>query len=784
MLDKRFSQAIEEKWQKEWERRGTYTFRGLDERPTYAIDTPPPFTSGELHMGHTLSYAYFDFVARYKRMQGFNVYYPQGWDTQGFPTETKVEKKCGRLPCDIFREKCREWTAQMIERMKDTMVKLGFSPDWEHQYLTMDREYHRKVQLSLHLMYDKDMVYRSEHPVFWCYKCNSALAKTDTEDLERETMLNHILFKGPGGEDLVIATTRPELMYACVAVMYHPEDERYKNLEGKKATTALGKEVPVLPDRDVDKEYGTGLLMVCTFGDKQDIVWAYRHKLPIISILDNRGKLTGTGEFDGLKPKEAREKIIEKFREEGKIIKQEKTSQVIKVHDRCKAPVEYALSKQWFADITKHRDEIKKMAREIRWVPEFGINYLDDWADSVEWDWVISRQRHFGTPLPFYHCPECGKTAKADELPFYPEKAPEKTCSCGGKMKPEESVCDCWVDSSITPLMVAGWPDREGWERMYPNALRPQGVEIIRTWAFYTIYRSGIGITGKKPWDVVLLNGNVLAPDGRKMSKSLGNVISPAELLKQYPADALRQWAAMSGAMAKDRPFSYEDIKFAKSFLNKVWNAAKFVQKSLEGYEGPAPPLSDVDKWILESLNKAIEECTDAMENYEFHRCARKLHDFFWHDFCDEYLEYVKYRIYGEDAEAKKAAQYTLREVLYSFIKLLAPISPHISEEIYHGMFKSPEGEDTINFVPWPKLSERFPKEYEKVEQMRELISKIRQAKAAAKISQGAEINLYSPETGLPGGMLEEVKNITRIVEIREGEFKVEKVEEEKEKEA
>lgn len=776
MLAKRFNTEIEEKWQGEWERRGTYTFNGLDEREPYSIDTPPPFTSGELHMGHALSYAYFDFVARYKRMRGYNVFYPQGWDTQGFPTETKVEKKYGRLPRKEFREKCEEWSAQMIEKMKESMIKLGFSPDWKHQYRTLDKDYHRKVQLSLHIMYDKGMVYRGEHPVFWCYKCHSALAKSDTEDLERETILNHIKFTGPDGEDLIIATTRPELMYACVAVMFHPEDERYVHLEGKEVTTALGKKVKVIADKDVDKEYGSGILMVCTFGDKQDIVWAYRYKLPIISILNEHGKLKGTGEFDGLKPKDAKEKIIEKFESEGKLVKQEKLPQVVKVHDRCKTPVEYALSMQWFSDITKHKDEIKELARKVKWFPEFGIHYLDNWADSVEWDWVISRQRHFGTPIPFYYCEKCNATEKSDSLPFYPESAPEKECKCGGKMKPEESVLDCWVDSSITPLIVAGWPDREGWERMYPTSLRPQGVEIVRTWAFYTIYRSGLGVTGEKPWDSILLNGNVLAPDGRKMSKSLGNVISPMELLKEYPADALRQWAAMSGAMAKDRPFSYEDIKFAKSFLNKVWNASKFVQGSLEGYDGSKPGnLGTVDKWMLESLNLAIEECTLAMEGFEFNRLMRKLHDFFWHDFCDDYLEYVKYRMYGDDSESKKAAQYVLHETLFSFLKLLTPVSPHICEEIYHELFNGKEG-DTITFAPWPKVGERFREEYEKAAPMRELISKIRQEKSASQLSQGAGIILTSPKTGLGQELLDEVKKITRTKEIREGEFGIEKV--------
>ncbi len=775
MLEQRFTSAIEEKWQKKWEEDHTFRFDESSPKPIYSIDTPPPFTSGELHMGHSLSYSYFDFVARYKRMQGFNVFYPQGWDTQGFPTETKVEKKYGRLPREEFRQKCVEWSELMIAKMHESMVRMGFSPDWARQYRTMDPTYHETVQKSLHLMYDKEMIYRGEHPVFWCYKCRSALAKTDTEDLERETILNHVIFTGPKGEDLIIATTRPELMYACVAVMYHPSDERYTHLEGKEITTALGKKVKAIPDKDVDKEYGTGLLMVCTFGDKQDIIWAYRYKLPIISVIDSHGKMTGAGEFNGLAPAEAKLKLIEKLKAEGKIVKQEKQQQVVKVHDRCKTPIEFALSHQWFADITKHREEVKEMAKQIEWVPSFGISYLTDWVDGAEWDWVISRQRYFGTPIPFYYCEKCGHTAKADSLPFYPDKAPEKKCPCGGMMKAEESVLDCWVDSSITPLIVAGWPNK-GWEKFYPSSLRPQGVEIVRTWAFYTIYRSGVGITGKKPWDTVLLNGNVLAPDGKKMSKSLGNVIQPTELLKEYPADALRQWAAMSGAMAKDRPFSYEDIKFAKSFLTKIWNAAKFMEKSLEGYDGSKPELRAVDKWMLESLNLTIEECTDAMERYEFHRCIKRLQDFFWHEFCDDYLEYVKYRIYGTDEDSKRAAQYVLSEVFYSFLKLLAPISPFIAEELYQEMYKAREGH-SICFAPWPKVSARFSGDYQKVSGMREIVSAIRQFKATNRLSQGAEMEKLTVRyhTEISAELIEEIKQIARVKELKmeKGELEV-----------
>lgn len=775
MLQKSFDSRIEEKWQRRWQEEGTYSFNPSGGKPLYSMDTPPPFTSGELHMGHVLSYAYFDFVARYKRMNGFNVFYPQGWDTQGFPTETKVEKKYGKLPPSEFRKKCVEWTEEMIAKMRDSMVKMGYSPDWRYQYRTMDPEYHKKVQLSLLRMHGKGMVYRAKHPVYWCTRCRSALAKTDTEDVERTTALNYFIFTGPDGEPLEIATTRPELMPACVAVMFHPEDGRYRHLAGKTVTTALGKEVPAIADKDVLKDFGTGLLMVCTFGDKMDVIWAYRHRLPVVDSISPAGKMQNTGIVDGMSVEEAKKAVIEMLKGKGRLVKQEQLAQTVKVHDRCKHPVELLPSFQWFADITRHREEIKRLAEQIEWVPSFGIHYLYDWADSVEWDWVISRQRVFGTPLPFYYCEACGSVRPCgeDELPFSPERAREHRCACGSTMKPEACVCDCWVDSSITPLVIAGWPEADA--PLYPSSLRPQGVEIVRTWAFYTIYRSGLALTGKPPWKTILLNGNVLAPDGKKMSKSLGNVIQPTELLKEYQADALRQWAAMSGAMAKDRPFSYEDIKFAKTFLNKWWNAARFIENALKGFSGKRPArLKKVDKWMLERLNIAVEQATEAMEKYEFHSAVKLLQNFFWHDVCDDYLEYVKYRIYGEDAESKEAAQFVLQAVLYDFIKLMAPFTPHISEELYSEMFPGKEGK-SVHLASWPKPGERFPGEAIEVEQLRALVSAVRQHKASSKLSQATWLSRASitlPKRMHPE-LVDEFKNIARVreVEAREGEF-------------
>ncbi|MCI0503562.1 valine--tRNA ligase [Candidatus Micrarchaeota archaeon] len=776
MLQQRFERNIEERWQKLWEEEGTFRFDETDNtKPVYSIDTPPPFTSGELHMGHVLSYSFIDFVARYKRMRGFNVYYPQGWDSQGFPTEVKVEKKFGRLPQVQFREKCIEWTREFIARMRAQMQQMGFSPDWRFEYRTMEPEYHRKVQLSLIRMYANKLVYMSKYPVYWCPKCVSAIAKAELDDLEKDGTLNYVKFGGPDGEELVVATTRPELLHACVAVMFNPADERYKRLEGKRITTPLGKEVPAIGDKDIDKEFGTGLVMLCTFGDKMDVVWMHRYKLPMIEGIDRYGKLLDAGEFTGKKVEEAKKLMLEKLEREGKVVKKEPLKQTVKVHDRCGTAIELITSLQWFADIRSTAKNIKAMAGRIGWVPDFGISYLIDWVESAEWDWVISRQRVFGTPLPFYYCEKCLATAAADEdgLPFYPEKAKHKPCSaCGQPMKPETSTCDVWVDSSITPLIISGWPDDEArMQKLYPASLRPQGVEIVRTWAFYTIFRSGVALTGVPPWKQILLNGNVLAPDGKKMSKSLGNIVSPSDLLRDYPADAIRQWAALSGAMAKDRPFSYEDIKYAKSFLGKVWNAARFVESSAKEEVCDAPALRMTDRWILGRLAALTRECTEHLERFEYHYAIGKIQRFFWQDVCDNYIEYVKYRIYeGEDL----AARYTLRKVMYDSIRLMAPFTPHIAEEIYREVFCAKE---SVQKAGWPDAGNEYAGDAAKVAVLNEIVSQLRQHKSRNKLPQNAELAKVrlSLQDGLDPELIEELKKISHVgdVEIIKGEFSV-----------
>jgi len=740
-----YDKKLEEKWVDKWYSSNIYEFREEEGKPLYIIDTPPPFTSGKLHMGHVLSYSLFDFAARFKRMNGYSVLYPQGWDTQGFPTEVKVEAKYGKgLPREEFVKRCTEWTYEYINEMRAQMKRIGFSADWKREYITMTPEYHKKVQLSLLKMYDQNLVYKGSHPVFWCPNCRSAIAKSETEEVERETKLNYIKFTLEDGSDVVIATTRPEYLHACVAVFVHPDDERYTHLVGKEITTPLGKKVKILTDIDVDKGFGSGIVMVCTFGDKQDVVWTYRHNLPVIDAIDQTGRLINAGEFSGLDIKEARQKILEKLEAEGKVIKIEPLKQIVKVHDRCKKPIELLSSNQWFCKIDGFQRDIIKAAKEIKWHPEFTMQYLIDWTNFVEWDWVISRQRYFGTPLPFYVCEKCGASKPADEseLPFKPESARKdvKCDKCGEVMVPEQSTCDCWVDSSITPLIIAGWPEK-GWEKYYPATLRPQGIEIIRSWGFYTIYRC-LMLTGKTPFKEMLLNGNVLGPDNKKMSKSLGNIVDPNELIEKYSADAVRLWIAISGATTHDRPFNYQEVKFAQSFVNKVWNAARFIEGACKDYSEGDAELDFVDKWILSKFERVKESATKYYDEYDYFNAISQLQNFFWHDFCDNYLEFVKYRIYGADAKSKRAAQKTLLRVLNESLKLLAPVAPFVSEEIYSQLFAEKEKCTSIHLCSWPKSNKsNIDEESENAGDLLVLaMGEVRKYKSARKMSLKDEI--------------------------------------------
>lgn len=692
--------GIEEKWVERWQP-SVYYFDWDSKKPQYIIDTPPPYPTGNFHIGNALNWCYIDFVARYKRMKGYNVMFPQGWDCHGLPTEVKVEETYhitkNQVPRDEFRRLCEQLTMQAIERFHESMGRLGLSIDWSNEYVTMKPEYYVRTQKSFVRMYENGQIYQAEHPVNWCPRCGTAIAFAEVEYDSRTTTLNYLRFLAEDGY-VEIATSRPELLPACVAVAVNPEDERYKKHIGKEVRVPLfDYPVPVFSDPAVDPNFGTGIVMICTFGDRQDVRWWMEHHLPLRQALDREGKLTEIGgPYRGLSTQEAKKRIIQEMQDKGIIFKQEPLEQNVGLCWRCKTPIEILSGRQWFVRIDP--EEIKKTAEEIEWVPPHMQVRLKNWADSVEWDWCISRQRIFATPIPVWYCKHCGETLVAEEewLPLDPTRSsPPVRCRCGSdEFVPEQDVLDTWMDSSISALAVAGWPDRA--DMRMPTQLRPQGHDIIRTWAFYTILRTK-ALAGMKPWETILINGMALGEDGHKMSKSLNNFIRPEEVFETNGADALRQWAAMGGAPGNDILFQWKEITAASRFQQKLWSIYRFSAPLMARTNEPP---GQVDRWLLGELDSLIKAATQAMDKFQFDEAIKAIRAFAWDVLADNYIELVKARLYGPDSPGKKAAQNTLYTAIETLMRLMAPIAPFLSEEIYHSL----KGE-SVHLQGWPEPS-------------------------------------------------------------------------------
>jgi len=767
-IPKDYDHKKETRWQSKWQKDNIYKFIGDGTKPNYIIDTPPPYPTGATHMGHVLNWTYIDIIARFKRMQDYDVLFPQGWDCHGLPTEVKVEEthniKKGDVPRDEFRKMCVDLTSENIKLMKAQMISLGFSQDWSSEFVTMTPEYMKRTQLSFLKMYHEGLIYRGIHPVNWCPRCETAIAFAEVEYHENETYLNYLEFPAEDGENgALIATTRPELLSACVAVVVHPEDERYKELAGKRLEVPLfGRSVEVITDKEVDPEFGTGVVMICTFGDKTDVLWVNKHNLDVIEAIDEQGIMQEvTGEYCGLNIKECKEKIIDDLKKEGYLKKQENVAQNVGLCWRCKAPIEILVKNQWFVAVKDLIEDVKQTTDEIKWTPPYMETRLLNWTGSMDWDWCISRQRIFATPVPVWYCSECGKVkiASEDMLPVDPtQDKPEGKCECGnGEFIGETDVLDTWMDSSISPLSITGWPD-EKYKNYYPTALRPQGHDIIRTWAFYTILRCK-ALTGKRPFDEIVVNGMVFGEDGYKMSKSRGNVISTDDVLENYGADALRLWASNS-VPGSDVPFAWKDVKYGYKFLRKFWNAFRFINMHIEGFQTSKSQkeiienLNPMDKWILSKLNRVIKDVTESIESYTFANAVNKIQGFIWHDFCDEYIEAVKYRLYGDSPElliSKEAAQYTLQTVISASLKLLAPFTPHFADEIYQYIAKE---DIRIHNTLWPEVNKKLISESaEETGRVGvELIGEIRRFKSGSKMSLNTPIktlNIYTADSAL-----------------------------------
>ena len=578
----------------------------------------------------------------------------------------------------------------------------------------------------------------------------------------------------------MIATTRPELLSACVAVVVHPEDERYKEMAGKKVEVPLfGRNVEIITDEEVDPEFGTGAVMICTFGDKTDVLWVNKYNLDIIEALDEKGVMKDVScKYAGMNTQDCKKQIIEDLKNEGYLKKQEKVDQNVGLCWRCKTPIEILVKNQWFVAVKDLIPDVRKASDEMKWTPEHMETRLLNWTGSMDWDWCISRQRIFATPVPVWYCSKCGKVhlATPEMLPVDPTRdKPEGKCECGNdEFIGETDVLDTWMDSSISPLSITGWPD-EDFKNYYPASLRPQGHDIIRTWAFYTILRCK-ALTGEKPFGEIVVNGMVFGEDGHKMSKSRGNTISPEEVLGEYGADALRLWAANS-VPGSDVPFAWKDVKYGYKFLRKFWNAFRFINMHIHDFklsvseEEIQKNLDPMDKWILSKLNRLLADVTGSIESYNFANVVNSIQAFIWHDFCDEYIEAVKYRLYNGSNElsmSKEAAQYTLHSVISTSLIMLAPLTPHFAEEIYQ--YVSDTG-ISIHKTLWPDVnSELIDKDAEKTGEIGvELIGEIRRFKSSKKMPLNAKIktlNMYTPDSALIGqieNLDEDVKGTMRI---------------------
>lgn len=752
---------IERKWQRWWEERGIYRFDKSDrEKPTFSIDTPPPYPSGELHVGNALNFAYIDFVARYKRARGYNVFFPIGWDCHGLPTEVRVERTLGKrrreIPPEEFLRLCREYTLKWIEPMRAALKAMGCSIDWSTEYMTMDPDYWRRTQLSFVLLYRKGLIYRAVHPVIWCPRCETAIAEAEVEHVDVRRELHFYKFKLKEGGEVTVASTRPELLAACVALAVNPSDERNANLLGRTALAPVyGYEVPIIADEEVDPSFGTGIVMVCTYGDKVDVRWQKRHNLQVRIVIDERGRLTdAAGPLKGLSVEEARAKVVELLKSEGAYVKAEAVESGVGTCWRCHTPVEILPKMQWFVRTRDLSRAVLEAAQSVRWIPPHAYKRLEDWVLSLDWDWVVSRQRVFATPIPAWYCKNCGEAivAEPEWLPVDPrleQPKVEKCPRCGSKeFVGEADVMDTWMDSSITAAVHAGWPDNFD-ERLFPADLQPNGYDIIRTWDYYLLVR-GVALFGRPQFKIALINGMVRGTDGRMMHKSYGNYVSLMEVIERYGADAFRLWAALAAATGSDVRFAWEGVDFARRFLTKLWNAARFVAMSLEGYD----PRSEVreyrllDRWIRGKLEQLIRVVTERMEESDFMGAASELVSFTWHVFCDHYLEAVKYRV-GRGDESGRAARRTLYEVLLKLLQLLSIFTPHLAEELYQRIYAGSIGWPSITTSAWPAPGAYDPADVEAGEVVVRTIAAIRRAKSSAGVALKESLPrviIYAPQ--------------------------------------
>ncbi|MFT6106287.1 MAG: valyl-tRNA synthetase [Rickettsiales bacterium] len=746
MLPKRYNPSESEaNLQKFWATNKIYKWQDdLPKDQTFVIDTPPPTVSGLLHMGHIFSYTQADFVARYKRMKGFDVFYPMGFDDNGLPTERLVEKTIGKKAGvyesengrGSFVKECQKIVDEAEVEFENLFNTVALSVDWDQKYQTISKQSQQLSQASFVDLFNKNSVERRFAPVLWDIADRTALSQADLVDAEKPSAMHDIKFKSENDEDIIIATTRPELLAACVAVMVHPTDERYKHLHGKNAVTALfGVKVPIISDELVQMDKGTGAVMCCTFGDETDIKWWQIHNLDLRVILRGDGKFIDAPEYlseeskevyaelnIGKNVKQARVAIVENLKEKSLLIRSEEITHTVKCAERSGAPIEILVQPQWFVKILNKKEELKAKANECHWYPEFMKIRVEQWIDNLAWDWCISRQRYFGVSFPIWYSKREGEEGKIlvadfDQLPIDPQRDLPKGY-LADEVEAETDIMDTWATSSISPQLSSHGIsedfciDKDRHEKLFPADLRPQAHEIIRTWAFYTLAKATLH-EDKIPWKNLMISGWCLAADKTKMSKSKGNVVTPQSLIEEKSADVVRYWASASN-LGADIAYSEELFKIGGKLITKLFNASKFVAQNFTDLKSqPTNVKADVesgiinkqaDLWILSRLQQTISQAEKEFEKFEYAKARAAIEDFFWNDLCDNYLEIVKVRSYGLSAQKfeemdltdeqkttiiadQQSGLFSLHHCLETILKLFAPFIPHVTEDLYQAIF-------------------------------------------------------------------------------------------------
>lgn len=801
----------EQRWLAYWKEGGVYAYdpsRGRDE--TFVVDTPPPTVSGSLHVGHLFSYSHQDFIVRYQRMRGKNIFFPIGWDDNGLPTERrvqnlynvrcephqhhdpdlKVERGAKGDPTPISRpdfiDLCEEVTKEDEEAFRHLWTRLGLSYDWSQEYATIDKHCRTVSQYSFVELLKKGEIYQAERPVMWDVDFRTAIAQAEITEKELPSAFHFLRFGVENGDrdHIVIATTRPELLASCVAVLAHPDDERYKPLFGKRAITPLFRvPVPIMPDPQANPEKGTGIVMVCTFGDQTDVEWWERFNLPLRQTIGRDGRMMpvtfGADGWDSLDPdtanavyaqmvgqyvKKAQQTIVAIAEETEGVIDRprEAISHAVKFFEKGDRPLELIPTRQWYTKIMDKKEALVAQGRKIQWHPEFMEKRYETWVEGLNQDWCLSRQRYFGVPIPvWFRVGDDGRTRhdqpllpELDALPVDPlDDAPpgyaEDQRDQPGGFTGDPDVLDTWATSSLTPQIATKWfKDETRHGNLFPMDIRPQSHEIIRTWAFYTIVKAYLH-QNEIPWRNVVISGWILDPDRKKMSKSQGNVVTPEPLLDQFGADAVRYWAARA-RLGVDTAYDEQVFNVGKRLCTKLFNASKFAIGRFSLVDaallGPDKITAESDRAVIAELRPLIQRATEAFDAFDYAQALSLVEGFFWSTFCDNYLELAKSRTYDEDVtEGRLSAASTLRLVHRALVRMLAPYLPFLAEDIWHWVYSGDaDMADSVHRSPWPSLEEfaaiPAPTNADTYAATLAVLDVVRKAKADANLSMRAPV--------------------------------------------